>query len=290
MAKFKSHFEVVSSQRGGILFLLLVCTGLLITYLFVDFNREPALDISSEEILALQAEIDSIRRLREEENKPKIYPFNPNFISDYKAYTLGLTTEEFDRLKSYRQEGKWINSVSDFKRITGVHDTVLDRIIPYFKFPDWVTRTRRGNGFANRTSRQVSSEIIDLNAATLEQLQEINGIGPALSQRIIAYRDKLGGFSHELQLYNVYGLSDEVITRALLRFKVHTPAPIQQLNINTASASDLATIPGVSFDLAKEIWEFRRLRERIDSLDELAKIEAISPRKLKVIQLYLSVE
>ncbi|MAN58798.1 MAG: competence protein ComEA [Flavobacteriaceae bacterium] len=290
MQKLKSHFEVVSSQRGGILFLLLVCTGLLITYLFVDFNREPALDISSEEILALQAEIDSIRRLREEENKPKIYPFNPNFISDYKAYTLGLTTEEFDRLKSYRQEGKWINSVSDFKRITGVHDTVLDRISPYFKFPDWVTRTRRGNGFANRTSSQASSEIIDLNAATLEQLQEINGIGPALSQRIIAYRDKLGGFSHELQLYNVYGLSDEVITRALLRFKVHTPAPIQQLNINTASASDLATIPGVSFDLAKEIWEFRRLRERIDSLDELTKIQGITPRKLKLIQLYLSVE
>ena len=62
------------------------------------------------------------------------------------------------------------------------------------------------------------------------------------------------------------------------------------MNINKASASDIATIPGISFDLAKQIWEFRIVRERIENFSELEKIEGLSPIKLMLIQLYLQIE
>lgn len=106
----------------------------------------------------------------------------------------------------------------------------------------------------------------------------------------MAYREKLGGFTNDVQLYGVWGLNASVVDRLLKQFTVKTPKEIQKININTASASDIATIPGVSFELAKSIWEFRVLREQIESLSDLNKIEALSATKLQLISVYLTTE
>ena len=39
--------------------------------------------------------------------KDTIYPFNPNFISDYKGYKLGMSIQEIDRLHQYRAQNKY---------------------------------------------------------------------------------------------------------------------------------------------------------------------------------------
>src|SRR5690554_8215098 len=73
-----------------------------------------------------------------EDNSPTIFPFNPNFITDYKGYTLGMTPEEIDRLLTYRSENKWINSDEDFQSVTQVSDSLLAVLIRFFNFPEWV--------------------------------------------------------------------------------------------------------------------------------------------------------
>lgn len=293
--ELKSHFTFSKQQRSGILLLLLLIVSLLCVYWFVDFSEEDTLDVSSSEIVSMQKEIDSLRTVEIENKKPKKYPFNPNFITDYKGYTLGMTNEEIDRLLQYRKEGKWINSAADFKKVTGVSDSLLNALSPYFKFPDWVNNPKPRNDFKDYKSEKgfnekTFSQKIDLNIATEEQLQQVSGIGAALSKRIISYRKKLGGFSHDVQLYSVYGLEPSVVQRTLNLFTVKTPKPITKINVNTASASDISTVPGISFEMAKKIWEFRRLREKVTTTEELAKIEGMTERKLQLIQLYLSVE
>ena len=84
MEKFNSHFVFNQQQRNGILFLLFLISGLLCTYLFVDFNEEKLMDTSSKEIIDLRNELDSLRVLDLESRISKAYPFNPNFISDVK--------------------------------------------------------------------------------------------------------------------------------------------------------------------------------------------------------------
>lgn len=293
--KIKSHFTFNKQQRSGILLLLLLIISLLCVYWFVDFSGEDVFDVSSEEIINTQKELDSMRMAEREEKKPTIYPFNPNYITDFRGYTLGMSPEEIDRLLQFRAEGKWINSVEDFQNVTGISDSLLAVISPYFQFPEWVTNpkpkkvskdTRTDKGFVEKPF----SEKMDLNEATAEQLQQVSGIGEVLSNRIVAFRDRLDGFSDDIQLYAVYGLDSTVVKRALNLFTVKTPKEIVKINVNTASASDIATIPTISFDLAKKIWEFRRLREKIDSLDELSKIDGMTESKLKLIQLYLSLE
>lgn len=52
--------------------------------------------------------------------------------------------------------------------------------------------------------------LISINRATAEQLEELPGIGPALSSRIIAYRDANGGFKTKDDLLNVSGIGDSI--------------------------------------------------------------------------------
>ena len=291
MDKIKSYFVFNSSQRNGILFLLLLVSGFIVINNYIDFTTENLLDTNSKEVLAVQKELDSIKTLLMESNQPKIYPFNPNFITDFKGYKLGMSSEEIDRLLDYRKQNKWINSKEDFQKVTKVSDSFLDQISSYFKFPDWIGNPKPKysdwrKGFKEKTFDQK----IDLNIATQLQLEKINGIGKSFSKRIVDYRSKLIGFSDDIQLYEVYGLDYQVVKRVLNEFTVKTPKEIIKMNLNKISASDIATIPGISFELAKRIWEFRILNERIVDFMELKKIEGLTERKLQGIQLYLKLK
>jgi competence protein ComEA len=50
---------------------------------------------------------------------------------------------------------------------------------------------------------------ISLGAATAEQLEELDGIGPTLAERIIEYRDAQGGLSSLDQLAEVDGIGEK---------------------------------------------------------------------------------
>ena len=286
MEKIKSHFVFNRSQRNGILLLVFFISGYLVLNYYLDFSKENLLDIKSKEVIAIQKELDSLRTIEVASKMPKVFPFNPNFLTDFKGYALGMSTEEIDRLLAFRKENKWINSVEDFKKVTKVSDSLLNKISPYFKFPDWVTNPKLKNKYVKKRFKEKKfTQKIDLNLATQGQLE-----GKAFSKRIIDYRNKLGGFTNDIQLYQVYGLDFQVANSILKEFTVKTPKEIIKMNLNSISASDISTIPSISFDIAKKIWEFRILNEGIKSFSELENIEGLTKRKLQGIQLYLKLE
>lgn len=286
---FRSHFMFTRSERNGILVLAGILIVLLLPYQYVlkKFNTEA--DQTFVVGGHIQKKIDSIKAAKAVKSTTKHYPFNPNFISDFKAYMLGLDTLEYQRFLNYRAKGKWVNSAAEFQKITGISDSLLAVIQPLFKFPQWVNKPKKrkqSNSFSQKALPL--SEKTDLNTASVESLQQVYGIGPALSSRIIKFREKLGGFSNEDQLYGVYGLKDSVIHRLLKSFAVKTPLKREKMLLANASASDIATIPGISFDMARRIWEFHRLREGEMQLSDLGKIEGMTPHKLRLISVYLS--
>jgi competence protein ComEA len=51
--------------------------------------------------------------------------------------------------------------------------------------------------------------VINLNTATVEQLQTLPGIGPTLAKRIVTFRDKNHGFKRVEELLAVPGISEK---------------------------------------------------------------------------------
>ena len=285
----KSHFKFTLGQRNGIFLLLTFIVVFQCIYFFVDFSSDEV-SVDKKELQLFQNEIDSLRRVEIENNKPKTYPFNPNYITDYKGYTLGMSNEEIDRLLKFRENGNWINSAEQFKNITKVSDSLLKRISPYFKFPDWVTSPKARVYTNNYSNVPKSFEAkLDLNMATATQLQRVNGVGEKLSERIVKFRNSFkGGFIADVQLMDVYGLTPEVIERLTNEFTVKTPREIIKFNINIATIEDLVTIQHIDYEMAYDIIEQRTLREGYKSFDELLKVKGFPIDKIEIIKLYLT--
>lgn len=232
-----------------------------------------------------QDKIDSLRNHRSEASV-KMYPFNPNYLTDYKGYTLGLTTDELDRLFAFREQGRFVNSVNEFQAVTKVSDSLLGILSPYFKFPDWVTKNQ---SIKNKASKlKTAIKVKDLNTASAEDLKSIYGIGETLSNRIVKFRDRLGGFLVKEQLYDVYGLKPEVVEKALLEFQVLDVPSINKININKASAAELSQLIYISKSLAFDIVAYRDKEGAYQSFKELSNIDKFPTEKLDRIALYLS--
>jgi DNA uptake protein ComE-like DNA-binding protein len=284
---FKSHFSYNKRQRNGIFFLLFLIVAFQIAYFFIDFSPKNESKDYSNEMTSFLKEVDSLQEIKIENSKPKIYPFNPNYMTDYKGYQLGMSVVEIDKLLEFRKSGAFINSTKQFQQVTGVNDSLLNIISPYFKFPQWVT-TAAKNASKKIISETKSSAIIkDINTATLEDLKSINGIGDKLGQRIISYRTKLQGFTFDDQLFEVWYLEKEVADKVLVNFKVLKKPVINKINVNKASFKEVLSIPYLDYELTKKIFQYRDEVAEIQSIEELKKIDDFPLEKFNRIALYL---
>lgn len=58
-----------------------------------------------------------------------------------------------------------------------------------------------------------AADQININTATVEQLQEVKGFGPKTSAAIVAYRDAHGAFKSVDELVNVKGVGEKTLER-----------------------------------------------------------------------------
>ncbi len=286
MKNFRSRLKFSKQERRGIFFLLLVIVVLQAIYLFTDngYWQRAHSDFAIDTLA--QKRIDSLKSVLSVKDPMRTQKFNPNFISDHRGYVLGMSIDEIDRLHQYRAQNKWINSVEQFKKVTQVSDSLLAAISPYFRFPEWASKQRSQNSDVRQGS--ISVPIADLNAATAEDLKTIYGIGDKLSARIIKFRDRLGGFLVNGQLYDVYGLEHHVAKRVFEHFQVLNPPQVKKININTATKDEMVGLVYISYHLADEIITYRQKNGRIDSFDDLAAIQGFPREKIDRIKLYLS--
>lgn len=272
-----------NKQRRALVFFVVIIVLLQVVILIIkskSFTNETA-DYKVDAKTQLQ--IDSLKQLALK--KFDLQPFNPNFITDYKGFKLGMTTSEIDKLLKFRSTGKYVNSATEFQKVTGVSKELLDKISPYFKFPEW-TQNKQSNTYAENSDPVVLKNI-DLNKATVEDLVAIKGIGDYYANAVINERDKLGGFVSIHQIDFIKGLRPEAVKILKQNTSVKTSTSIKKVNINTATKEELAQIPYINSHIARQIVVYRSKQEIPLKIEDLEKINNFPLDKLKIIRLYL---
>lgn len=291
MKIFKSHFWYTKNQRNGILLLLIIIIFLQLILHFKNFDSQQLVDLSQSKITSYNKQLDSLKKKSSKKKKFKIYPFNPNYISDYKGYQLGMNVDEIDRLLAYREQRLYVNSAKEFQTITKISDSLLQKISPFFKFPEWVQKKNNQQRYIPNSRINVSEiTTVDINKATLKDFTFIEGVDEYLSERIIKYRSKLQGFSFKEQLFEVWGLDELIANKILSTFSIKNKPIIKKVNINTASFKEVLSNPYIDYELCVKIFDYRDEVAEIQSISEIKNIEGFPIKKYNRIVLYLLAE
>lgn len=203
---FKPLSASSKNSRKGVFLLLL----LIVIIQSVYWKRTS--DEQSQLASLVDVETEAlISKAVEEQNTIKLNPFNANYLNDYRAYVLGISSDQLQRIESYRSSRNYFYNLSEFQEISGINDSLINQIKPFLIFPS-------KKKFESEVKKV--SDKKDINTATAEELKKIYGIGAVYSKRIVSYRTSLGGFKSMNELYKVYGLDSIVVQRIMNYYKI----------------------------------------------------------------------
>ncbi|MDB5227447.1 MAG: helix-hairpin-helix protein [Bacteroidota bacterium] len=130
---------------------------------------------------------------------------------------------------------------------------------------------------------------IEVNSATAEEYEKLYGIGKVFSQRIVTFRDKLGGFYSINQVKDVYGIEDSTFQKFKKNLTIK-PAKIRKVNINSATYEELTANPYLFSTLAKQIVGYRTKVKPFAEMDDVKNLYYIRdhPETFDKIAPYIS--
>lgn len=291
-AWIRSFFGFSRTETNAVFILLPLMTILVFSEPIYEywFVRRP-LDFSKEE-----RELDSLIatwRWNEADSAGVASPalaffvFDPNKATEEELLRLGFEKTIARRLIKYRSSGGTFRVKGDLLKIHGMDSGHYRALFAYVDLPEQRASRREEKKVASQRPRQI--EKFDINEADTTQLKKIYGIGPKLSNRIVQYREKLGGFISLQQLYEVYGLDSGVVRDLSTRAFVKEHFVPRQLDPNQSTEAQLAAHPYIRFKLAKAIVTYRFQHGPYRSLEDLQRIVLTDDRVLQKIKPYLSV-
>lgn len=207
----------------------------------------------------------------------KLFYFDPNAASHQTLMQLGLTAKNAQTILNYRQKGGRFKSAEDLLKIWGIKRSLAIALMPYVQikannFGPNLSVSNQRSGF-NQPYTPKPIPTIQMESATQTEWELLPGIGPVLAQRILKYRDRIGGFSDKTDLLKVYGISDSL-------FQIIQPyltiQAVGKPSINTSNAAMLVKA-GVPLAIAQAIVQYRLQYGAYQSLEDLKRIVFIQP-------------
>ncbi|MEZ5037916.1 MAG: helix-hairpin-helix domain-containing protein [Chitinophagales bacterium] len=276
----------------AIIFMLIILKNPIINKISPDNNNK----IDSTKYFTLIAQIENAKIDNNSYNtqKTSFSSFTSNKISDEytKIEINSSTAEDFQRLKGigkvfaerivkYRDKIGGFSTLEQLKEVYGIHDTV------YQKF--------KSNIYVKPVSKKqiiITKRIIEINSASQDDFESLNGIGKVFAQRIIQFREKLGGFYSKEQLKDVYGIHDTVYQKIKEQIKITPVQFTRKINVNTATYEELTSNPYLFSTVAKQIIGYRTKVKPFNSIEDLQKLYYIKdhPEFYDKILPYISID
>lgn len=193
---------------------------------------------------------------------PEPFLFDPNNASRDDLLRLGLTGRQASTLINYRNSGARFRRPEDINRVYGIDSVTSLRLIPYIRI-----ETAKEVVIPVHKEKQIveakpgiteghKKELLDINRCSAWELEQLPGIGPVLSVRIIRYRHLLGGFVSKGQLNEVYGLDSSVVSIISAKVMISYDSVVPVV-LGSASFTDLARHPYLGYEMARVITRYR---------------------------------
>ena len=310
--KFISDYlSFTKKERTGIIMLLvLILFFSLLPFFYSRFIHEKYADAAAfkKDIASLRLkQPDSIKKYTssafEDNNynnhyqpadnpgfRGELFYFDPNTasIADWKK--LGIRDKTITTIQKYISKGGRFYKPEDIGKIWGLHPDEVKRLLPYVQIPSKEDRYSENNTAAKFFDKTKSiPAVIDINNADTSVLIALPGIGSKLAQRIINFRDKLGGFYAVQQVTETFGLPDSTFQKIKTRLAINGKA-VKQININTASLDELKVHPYIRYNIANSIVQYRSQHGNFTSVAVIKNIMLISDDLFNKLEPYLSVQ
>lgn len=185
--------------------------------------------------LISNTEVDSLV-----ESPEKFDFFDPNDLIESEWVDLGFSEKQANSIVKYHSNYGPFKNASDVEKIYVISDEKFAELKPYMVFNEDVQAAEINTIEDKKYDFKLLE--INVNSATSEELQEISGIGEVYAERIIKFRNLLGGFVSKTQFEEVYGLSPES-KLALEENTVIDKSIVQKINVNSASKSEIRKHP-----------------------------------------------
>lgn len=227
-----------------------------------------------------------------ESHKAELFFFDPNTLDEEGWRKLGIRDKTIGTIKNYIAKGGRFRKAEDIGKIWGLSKEDAERIIPFVRLPAAENKAitfEQTKPAAKPEKKEFSQSLIDINTADTTALIALPGIGSKLSQRIINFRDKLGGFHSVEQVGETFGLPDSTFQKIKKRLVVKT-ASVKRINVNTATVDELKAHPYIRYAIGNAIVQYRNQHGNFSSVDELKKIMAVTEEVYSKALPYLSVD
>jgi competence protein ComEA len=143
-------------------------------------------------------------------------------------------------------------------------------------------------------------ELIDLDRATAPEIARLPGIGPDLARRIVDDRSAHGSFGSLTALDALPGVGPGLLRRleGHVRFSgpmrpgggaATGPAGAAQVGLNSATANDLAALPGLGPGRGAAIVAYRESHGPFASIEALTAVPGIGPATVAKLRPFLEI-
>ena len=127
---------------------------------------------------------------------------------------------------------------------------------------------------------------VELNSADTTTLQLMHGIGPAFANRIVKYRERLGGFVADSQLLEVYGFTPSLLEHIRPHLTLDT-SHRRRLRINSVSLKELARHPYIEYYQARDLVNLRAKGVIFSTEEDLRAVPSMADSTLRRMKPYL---
>jgi len=310
----KDFFSWSKKERIGVIALSAILLALFFLNFFFDRWFTPELENWNADSLAFYSSIlDSLEKdvTKEhsfsqqkiepsaliENKKIKYYFFDPNIIGKQEWINFGFSEKQAQSILNFKKSIKGFKTKDDVGRCFVIDSVKMNKLSPFIKidtilyFTKFVENSKviiSELAIGEKKNEVESTIYVELNKADSIQLLSIKGIGPYYSNKIIDYRNRLGGYYKKEQLLEIWNF-DSIRYQMVSDHIIIESDQIVKLNINQAEASELISHPYIRWGLANAIVKYRIQHGNYNSLEDVKNVIPMTDSIFKKLSPYLMV-